>query len=221
MAKRSEVELGTTVLGRVVSALWFLPPDYARERPPVILFGAIHGDEPLGIHCLNQLAIELIDRPPGRETWLIPVLNLDGVNAGTKNNANDVDLNRNWAAANWVAEFQPGYNPGAAPESEPESQMLSQLIDRTGARRLIALHSPYRTVNYDGSGQDIAEAMAEQNGYGASADIGYPTPGSFGSKYGGDLGLEVVTLEIPLMSENQAWAENRNALRVAVDLPPM
>ena len=55
--------------------------------------------------------------------------------------------------------------------------------------------------------------------YGASADIGYPTPGSFGSKYGVDLGLEVITLEIPFMEPDQAWAENRAALRFAVDLP--
>ena len=51
-----------------------------------------------------------------------------------------------------------------------------------------------------------------------TADIGYPTPGSFGSRYGVDLGLEVVTLEIPAVGEDQAWVENREALRVALDL---
>ncbi len=60
--------------------------------------------------------------------------------------------------------------------------------------------------------------MAALNGYGVSADIGYSTPGSFGSRYGLDLGLEVITLEIPAVPFEQAWLENRAALLVALDL---
>ena len=216
---RRELEIGRTVMGRPISALHLAPASYARERPPALLFGAIHGDEPLGVHCLVELIRELVAQPPGRDTWIVPALNLDGLAAGTKNNANDVDLNRNFAAANWVAEHEPGYFPGAAPESEPEVQALVELIDRIGAQRIVALHSPFRTVNWDGAGRPLAEAMAAENGYGASGDIGYPTPGSLGSKYGVDRGLEVVTLEIPFMDDEQAWQENRGALRVALDLP--
>jgi len=123
--------------------------------------------------------------PPGRHVWIVPALNLDGLAAGTKNNANDVDLNRNFAAANWEQDHKPGYSPGPEPESEPETRALVDLIER----------------------------------YEATADMGYPTPGSFGSKYGVDRGLEIVTLEIPPMQEDRAWQENRAALRLAVDLP--
>jgi protein MpaA len=144
---------------------------------------------------------------------------VDGVAAGTKNNANDVDLNRNFAAENWSAEHRTGYFPGTSPESEPETRALVDLLAQCHATRLVALHSPYRTVNWDGTGEALAEEMGRLNGYGASADIGYPTPGSFGSRYGKDLGLEVVTLEIPFMSEAQAWSENRAALRYVLDLP--
>ncbi len=198
----------------------YAPAGGLAHKPPVLLFGAIHGDEPLGVHCLGELMSELDAAPPGRDTWIIPALNLDGLAAGTKNNANDVDLNRNFAADNWIADFAPGYDPGATPESEPETRALVELIDRIGTTRLIALHSPFRVVNYDGTGRALAELMAAQNGYGASPDIGYPTPGSFGSRYGEELGLEVITLEIPLMDPAQAWAENRGALRLTVDLPP-
>ncbi len=166
-----------------------------------------------------RLAGELVERPPGRHTWLIPALNPDGLAAGTKNNANDVDLNRNFAAENWSAEHAAGYGPGAAPESEPESRALVELIDETGAERLIALHQPFRVVNWDGRGRDLAEAMAALCGYPASGDIGYPTPGSFGSKYGVDRGLEVVTLELPFEDEETAWPGTRAALRHCVDLP--
>jgi protein MpaA len=217
---REEFEIGRTVLGRPISALRFDAAEYARPRPPALLFGAIHGDEPLGVHCLAELIAELVAQPPGRETWIVPALNLDGLAAGSKNNANDVDLNRNFAARSWRPDHKPGYFPGAAPESEPETRALVELIEETGAARLVALHSPFRTVNWDGAGRELAEAMAALNGYGASSDIGYPTPGSFGAKYGVDRGLEVITLEIPFMSEEQAWQENRAALRHVVDLPP-
>jgi protein MpaA len=216
---REAFEIGKTVLGRTIEAVSFEAVSYAKERPPILLFGAIHGDEPLGVYCLQQLIIELCERAPGRSTFIIPALNLDGLAAGTKNNANDVDLNRNFAAKNWVKEHKPGYFPGASPESEPETKALCALIERSGARRLIALHSPYRTVNWDGAGEALAEEMAARNGYGASADIGYPTPGSFGSKYGLDQNLEVITLEIPWQTEDSAWRENRAALRFSVDLP--
>ena len=217
---REEFEIGRTVLGRPIGALRIAAADYARPRPPVLLFGAIHGDEPLGVHCLAELMSELFAQPPGRETWMVPALNLDGLAAGSKNNANDVDLNRNFAAASWRPEHKAGYYPGAAPESEPETRALVELIERSGAERLIALHSPFRTVNWDGAGRELAEAMAALNGYGASSDIGYPTPGSFGAKYGVDRGLEVITLEIPFLTEADAWRENRAALRHAVDLLP-
>jgi murein peptide amidase A len=216
---RRELAIGQTALGREIVAYAFDAASYARPRPPAVLFGAIHGDEPLGVTCLGNLCAELAERPPGRLVYVIPALNLDGLVAGAKNNSNDVDLNRNFAANNWQAEHQAGYFPGPEPESEPETQALVRLIDELGAERLIALHSPYRTVNWDGAGRELAEAMAELNGYGATETIGYPTPGSFGSKYGVDRGLEVITLEIPFLTEDEAWQQNRAALRLCVDLP--
>lgn len=155
--------------------------------------------------------------PLPREAWIVPVVNPDGLAAGTKNNARDVDLNRNFAARNWVKEHAPRYCPGDAPESEPEARLLCELIARTGATRLVALHSPFRTVNYDGPARVLAEKMGALNGYGASGDIGYPTPGSFGSRYGVDLGLEVITLEIPVVTPEQAWLENRLALLATLE----
>jgi len=217
---RKEAVIGTTVLGRPIEAIAFQPPSYARPRPPAIIFGAMHGDEPVTALQAHRLIEELIERPPGRETWIVPALNVDGLLAGTKNNANDVDLNRNFASASWVAEHQRGYNPGATAESEPETRALVELIDRVGAERLIALHATYRVMNWDGRGQALAEEMARLAGYPADGSIGYPTPGSFGSKYGIDRGLEVVTVEVPYLEvDERGWVETRTALRWSVDLP--
>lgn len=212
-----EVEIGRTVLGRAIAALHFEPPSYARPRPPAVLLGAIRGDEPLGVYCLSRLCEELVERPPGRETWIIPALNVDGLAGGSQNNARDVDLDSNFAAASWSASHRPGYHPGAAAESEPETRALAALIDRVQPQRCLAVHASRGLVLWDGAGQALAEAMAALNGY--EVGSGPAGAGSFAAKYGRDRGLEVVTLELPLVEEAAAWQQNRAALRHVVDLP--
>jgi len=161
---RRELVIGHSVLGRPIEAIHFTPPSYARPRPPALLFGAIHGDEAVTQLMLERLADELIERPPGRDTWIIPCLNVDGVLAGTRNNANDVDLNRNFAAASWGTARRPGYHPGAAPEDQPETQALAELIDRVAPERVVALHSTFRMVNWDGRGEQLAAEMSVRCG---------------------------------------------------------
>lgn len=216
---RQEFSIGRSRQGREIPAYAFEPPSYAKPRPPALLFGAIHGDEPLGTSCLGYLCAELAERPPGRLTYIVPALNIDGLVGGMKNNANDVDLNRNFAASNWSEAHKPGYYPGPEPESEPEVRALARQIEDAGAERLVSIHSPYRVVNWDGAGKELAEAIGARNGYEVTDSIGYPTPGSFGAKYGEDRGLEVVTLEIPFLTEEEAWRQNRAALRYCLELP--
>jgi protein MpaA len=220
VSERRELVIGQTVLGRPIEAVVFEPPSYAKPRPPAILFGAIHGDEPVSQLMLERLADELIERPPGRETWIIPVVNVDGLLAGTRNNANDVDLNRNFASKSWGTERRPGYNPGNTAEDQPESQALAALIDQIKPHRIIACHATYRMINWDGDGEALAKKMGELSGYPVERDMGYPCPGSFGTKYGVERGLEVVTVESPyLVADERGWLELRSALRWCVDLP--
>lgn len=215
-----QLVIGETVLGRPIEAVQFAAAGYAKPRPPALLFAAIHGDEPVTQLMLERLADELVERPPGRETWIVPVVNVDGILAGTRNNANDVDLNRNFACASWGTNRRSGYNPGGCAEDQPESRALVELVEHVGAHRIIALHSTYRMVNWDGAAETLAKEMSERCGYPVEHDMGYPTPGSFGSKYGIERGLEVITLETPYVDvDEQAWLECRTALRWCVDLP--
>jgi protein MpaA len=217
---RREIVIGHTVLGRPIQAVCFEPAGYAKPRPTALLFGAIHGDEPVSQLMLERLADELVERPPGRETWIVPVVNVDGLMAGTRNNANDIDLNRNFASKTWGEQRRPGYNPGAAAEDQPETQALVKLIDEIKPHRIITVHATYRMVNWDGCSEQLAREMAERCGYPAESDMGYPTPGSFGAKYGCEQNLEVITLESPyLLVEEAAWLETRSALRWCCDLP--
>ena len=212
--------IGTTVLGHPIELLEFAPPTYAKPRPPALLFGAIHGDEAVTQLMCERLADELIERPPGRLTWIIPCVNVDGVLAGTRHNANDVDLNRNFHCTSWGEAPRPGYHPGSAAEDQPESRALVAAIEELAPHRIIALHAGYRMVNFDGKGAQLAKEMSDLCGYPVEHDMGYPTPGSFGTKYGVERGLEVITLETPyLLPDERAWEECRTALRWCVDLP--
>jgi len=220
MSQRRELVIGHSVLGRPIDAVHFTPPGYAKPRPPALLFGAIHGDEAVTQLMLERLADELVERPPGRDTWIVPCVNPDGVIAGTRNNANDIDLNRNFASKCWGTQRRPTYNPGASAEDQPESQALAALIERVAPQRIITVHATYRMVNWDGIGEALAIEMAERCGYPVEHDMGYPTPGSFGTKYGVERNLEVITLEVPYLTiDERAWTECRTALRWCVDLP--
>jgi protein MpaA len=155
----------------------------------ILIFGGIHGDEPGSVELCRRFT------RPG--AFVIPAVNPDGLRRNQKNNARDVDLNRNFAAKNWSAEHRAGYFPGENALSEPESAALARLIDERSPRLIVSVHQPLRCVNWDGPAGELAEKMAAACGYPLRPSIGYPTPGSFGSLYGVDRGLPVITLELP------------------------
>ena len=180
-----------------------------------LLFGAIHGDEPGAADlCRKWLARAQLPSLPGG-VIVIPVANPDGLVRNHKDNVNGVDLNRNFDARSWQAEHKPGYFPGARPLSEPESRALAQLIAVEKPRVIVSVHQPFRCVNWDGPAEALAQAMSERCGYPAVASVGYPTPGSFGARYGVDLRLPVITLELPRPVDDDDWEPCVRALDYA------
>jgi len=100
-------ELGQSVQGRI---LWGLKisdnPDSEENEPEVRICGLHHGNEYMSAELPLNLALllvqnyssdptitELVDN---REIWIIPMVNPDGREAGTRYNAHGVDLNRNY-----------------------------------------------------------------------------------------------------------------------------
>jgi len=187
--------LGFPELGRSLEDRPIFGRRFGGAGAPLLVMGGIHGDEPAGVDALLELAGRL--GPGAPPLWLLPAANPDGLSRGRKNSARDVDLNRNFPALSFATAHAPGYFPGPAPLSEPETRAIAALVDREPLAGALAVHAPFACVNYDGPAADWAEKVAAACGWPARGDIGYPTPGSFGSWLGVDRGLPVLTLELP------------------------
>jgi len=191
--------------------------------PPIrlLVFGGIHGDEPSSVDAVVELvarATRLVagavprlaegggersspSVESGGRLWLLPALNPDGLAAGRKNSASDVDLNRNFPARSFAPSgdrsHAPGYDPGPRPLSEPETAALARFLDEERVEAVVAVHAPFACVNYDGPADAWAEAVSTACGWPVRPQIGYPTPGSLGSWLGIDRGIPILTLELP------------------------
>jgi protein MpaA len=208
-------ETGTSTEGRPIH-VWRLGNWKAHgDIAPTLMFGAIHGDEPesawLAARCLR--AWEKSDDLP---VIIVPVLNPDGFLANTRQNANGVDLNRNFQTDNWVHNHdERHYYGGQAAGSEVETQWLTEALERWKPRQIITLHTPYKVINYDGPAEALAQTMANINEYPVTESIGYPTPGSFGTYAGVERGIPTITLELEERPEEQLWALHGAALWMA------
>jgi murein peptide amidase A len=103
----------------------------------VLVVGCIHGNEPAGIDVVRAL-----EHASTREDlWLVPDLNPDGVAHGTRQNADGVDVNRNFPAS-WHPIGGPwnAFYSGARPFSEPETRVARDLILRIHPQYTIWYH---------------------------------------------------------------------------------
>jgi len=127
------------------------------SRIALVVIGGIHGDEANTEALVRDLMEQYVSVPesvpPEFTLYFVPAMNPDGLVAGTRQNANQVDLNRNWPTDNWKAdaartrEIVPG-SGGAEPGSEPEVQALKQwLLDTVKPTVqevwLLSYHSAY------------------------------------------------------------------------------
>lgn len=161
-----------------------------------LLTAAQHGEEA----DTALLARRLLERVPGTETrWaVVPVLNPDGLLAGTRQNAAGVDLNRNFPASTWEPDATFTYPPGIDPElrvlenrtnrsspgaeagSEPETRALTALVERLEPPLVVDLHSPLELIFGRGDvPRDVVEALARSAGLPAQDEFEGHCPGAF------------------------------------------
>ena len=92
----------------------------------MLVVGVIHGNEADGVAVVDRLAVDPI--PDDVELWLVRSMNPDGQAISDRQNANLVDLNRNFPVS-WGPLGEPGFwqYGGTAPASEPETQTMVAL----------------------------------------------------------------------------------------------
>jgi protein MpaA len=117
------VEIGQSVLGVPIVAERLGTPGGRR----VLVIGVIHGNEAAGTAIVDDLRTQPV--PDGVELWLVESMNPDGQAIGDRQNANAVDLNRNFPYK-WGPLGVPGDGQyaGTGPASEPETQAIVNFI---------------------------------------------------------------------------------------------
>ena len=158
----------------------------------VLVIGVVHGDEPQGEYLINKY----LESHFNSQLAFIPILNPDGKQAGTRVNANGVDLNRNFPTKNWVLSEKNEFFGGEFPASEVETKFLIDIIEELKPSLILTLHAPFKVVNYDGNARNIAKKISEIIKYPVEENIGYPTPGSFGTWAGVERNISTITLEL-------------------------
>lgn len=179
----------------------------------VLILGVFHGDEQDGEFLIRKY-IDSNPKITKNRIIFIPVVNESGKAKNTRVNANGVDLNRNFPTSNWeLSKEKDDYFGGEFKGSEEETQKLIKIIEHFKPDCILSLHQPYRCVNFDGPYDKtcrIAQRISKINGYKIEENIGYPTPGSFGTYCGIELKIPTITLELPENEDkNILWNENK------------
>lgn len=220
-ARETIVSLGVSKESRPINMVIL-----GQTGPMTLVLGGIHGNEPTSAGLALQLLRHLRDNPSdyqGRRVAVVTVVNPDGLIRGTRENANGVDLNRNFPASNFPANPSPTFPGGPYPVSEPETLAVLTALRLTKPAKIISIHSIRRGQhgnNYDGPARALALEMGRHNGYNTLSTMGYPTPGSFGTWAGVDQRIPTVTLELPRDADaDTCWRENRDALLAAIRFP--
>ncbi|HTE22433.1 MAG TPA: DUF2817 domain-containing protein [Candidatus Limnocylindria bacterium] len=170
--------IGTSVQGRPITAYSF-----GSGSRKIFFVGATHGDEQSSAYLLQSWVSHLEANahriPAGRTITVIPVLNPDGFAAGTRTNAHNVDLNRNFPANDWKSgvtmpnQTYLKYGGGKSPLSEPESKALANYVLGQRPWLVLTYHAVAGVVIPNGTGNSVAQAQT----YDQRSNVGYASNG--------------------------------------------
>lgn len=182
--------IGTSIQGRPIHAYMF-----GNGGPATLYVGAIHGNEVSSQYILedwiNELEANYSRIPSSGRVVIVPSVNPDGVAAGTRNNARNVNLSRNFPTDNWVEDIDDTNGTvkgggGSKPLSEPEAKVIADFSASLQPRLLVSYHAIGSLVVGDPGGYSAAYAKryAGMVGYrdatGQSADMfDYSITGSY------------------------------------------
>lgn len=193
-----------TVQSRPIVVRDFLPEVDASEKPRILIMGGIHGDEYSSISIMFKWMALLSESDNKDFHWrFAPTVNPDGLLDGQaiRQNANGVDLNRNFPSDDWqdlaqdywknTTSRNPRRFPGDFPASEPEVQWVVEQINTFKPDVIVSVHAPYHLLDYDGP-PEPPERIGELH-----LHLLGVYPGSLGNYAGINLGIPVITMELP------------------------
>lgn len=221
--------IGYSVKGRPIVAYY-----YGSGATTVLYTGGMHGSEPSGTTTLQAWAAHLdvnaYKIPAGKQVVIVPNTNPDGVAAGSRYNANNVNLARNYATRDWKADIETASGTvtnggGTAPMSEPETRALANLTSRLNLRVEVSFHAQGRLVgaNDYADSRSIGTTYASLVGYrtmfGNSAEdiMGYGFSGQYEDWIGEKFGRPAILIELPTHKGNYL-SSNLSALWKMVNL---
>jgi len=174
--------IGYSVQGRLLLALKITDnPEQRENEPEVRIIGCHHGNEAISVEVplsLGHYLAEQYGTDPEvthlvdtREIWIIPMMNPDGLQAGTRRNANNVDLNRDYGYM-WEGE---GGSP--ASYSQPETKAIYLFSQEHNFSLSLSHHSGAEYVNYLWNYTPIRtqdDSLIVNLSYGYNSYSGYP-----------------------------------------------
>jgi hypothetical protein len=222
-------DLGHSVQGRTIWGLKITDnPTLEEDEPEVRMCGVHHGNEYMGAElCLlmaqdltgnystNDTIKNLVDN---REIWIIPMVNPDGREMGTRENAHGVDLNRDYGYM-WG-----GWSGSTSPFSQPETQTIRANALENNFVLSLSFHTAAEVVNYiwnykhqrapdNAVLENLSEDYGSYNGYWVVEGYDwYQTMGdtndfSYGCRGDLDWTIETANTNIP-----QVWSINRGGM---------
>lgn len=200
--------LGYSVRGRAIMAYYF-----GSGTNTILFTGGIHGNERSSQQTMqawvDYLYANAYRLPANTRVVVVPNMNPDGIATGARNNANNVNIGRNFPTANWSASIQTasGTLPtggGTSPLSEPESRAVATITRQLRPRLEVSFHSQGRLVGANKVADSVAigNNYANTVGYGtmyynAEEVMGYTISGEYEDWMGESMGLPAILIELP------------------------
>ena len=214
--------IGYSVGGRPIVAYVF------GSGSAVLFTGAIHGNEigtrALMYYWIDELEANARSIPAGRSVVVVPEINPDGAAIGTRTNAHNVDLNRNFATSDWRKDITDVNNRpfpgggGSSAMSEPETRVIAGYAASLRPTLILSYHSIGGVVaaNQAGASSAYAATYSRLSGYGnvtgqSGETFDYSISGTADDYYAQKLGIASVLVELSSHSSSQSWL-NRAAM---------
>lgn len=211
---------GTSVGGRPLVVHYF-----GASGPMTMYVGAIHGNERSSHQLMQQWLLELDANPDeyeGKRIAVIPAINPDGLAANTRNNARNVNLNRNFPTDNWKSDINDNNGAtagggGIEPLSEPEAQALARLTIILKPRLLLSFHAKGSLVVGDVSDSSALYATTYarlsrfRNTTGNSGTFNYEISGCYEDWASRFIGVPSLIIELETYT-NTSFLRHKTAL---------